>query len=168
MITHNPLSSVWIRKGSKGSHSEDAQMLTHQHHKSSGPAKSGRAHLLSSPHICTIWITWVMWHGEYVALMGMSHMFASKKARCLSSEEVNVMEPWEKLLPAFPPGWSIGLWRTTLTCGNVWFDSVWLVYISVIMLPYVIHSLFADAVNYAGFQTDSNCHLLFFLPFSDC
>lgn len=51
MITHDPLLSVWIRKGFKGSHSEDAQMLTHQHHKSSGPANCGRAHLPSSPHL---------------------------------------------------------------------------------------------------------------------
>lgn len=31
---------------------------------------------------------------------------------------------------------------------------VLLVYISVIMLPYVIISLFADAVNNTGYQTD--------------
>lgn len=51
MINHKPLSSVWIRKGSRGSHSEDAQMITHQRYKSSGPAKIGRAHLPPFLHL---------------------------------------------------------------------------------------------------------------------
>ncbi len=38
------------------------------------------------------------------------------------------------------------------------------------MLPYVINSLFADDVNYTGFQTDSNGHFVaiqwLLMPFS--
>ncbi len=52
------------------------------------------------------------------------------------------------------------------TCDLILFD--W--FISVIMLPYVINSLFTDDLNYTGFQTDSNGHFVaiqwLLMPFS--